>query len=633
MPDSFNLAASSAVVAGLNLPAMLPSELRAPEHRILQSLGADISDALSSTRPGNAEITESKFGMMARLRALKRSAVNAVGGKHNRSVTHIQPSKRVTRWVIKRCIRAAFELVQREAHCYTRDLYLCCEVVQQHLPQTLASIKRRQSPAMVAAVQRAMSLMNSSSSPASEQPLLDTCHNDDGHAHVSSSQGLAAELWCLLEKYVSIDELSKQGLVEVTRSAIRVASVLDQLALAYMTTMPDRWRPNSESLVAMELAKDSLRKRLPRGIAHGILHRAAATMKTTKGRDVLASTRVDVAHELADKGLLEEHLLCAAVSKLPGAQPVQEFDWDEPHDQAAVIARLKEFQKDFVAAATFEPFVIRGGAQSWPAVQQWTIDHMVQRGSDLRGTVRVSPSPEFPYVMPQHAAALAEVAGHASPPTMTCNMSIAEWALRSLPHGWFAQCPVLVEPIAYGSQSRDADYCPSSTHAQPEWYYMQAELHGLLLEDLDFECGAVPLLQAALQQTSGNMKDCTKPALSSMQLTQAPRLWLSPGGAISPLHFDLSLSHLVQVRGSKRMEFYAPQNLRSLNPFPSAHMLARRCAGVDGSADQSITQDSVLPCYSTILAPGDIVLFAPLWSHHTTSLTTSASVTFRVHCG
>lgn len=211
-------------------------------------------------------------------------------------------------------------------------------------------------------------------------------------------------------------------------------------------------------------------------------------------------------------------------------------------------------------------------------------------------------------------------------------MNIAEWALRSLPHHWFTHFPALVEPIAYGIHSAGPERLSDSTRRQPEWYYMQADLHGLLLQDLDFECGAVPLLRTALQRSSDTWQHLTQPGSSSIQLTQAPRLWLSPGGAVSPLHFDLSLSHLVQVHGSKHMLFHAPDRLRFLDPFPAGHMLARRCDSVDrGSADQA--RDVARQEYATTLFPGDIVVFAPLWSHHTTSLSTSASVTVRVQCG
>lgn len=427
MPDSFHLAASSAVLVGLNLPDMLPPELRVPEHNILQSLGIDVADALRSTQQArDTEETRSNSRLLDRLQTIIR------GHTPQKAVIHIRPSKRVARWIIKRCIRAGFELVQREARCYTRDLYWCCRAVQQYLYTTLASVKRHHSPAMWAAIQNA--LLKLPRSTVSPQPLKEHHQHEQQCDLDGESQRLAAELWSLLEKYVGIDALSSQDVVNVTRSALRVVAVLDLLALAYMTTVPDRWRPGSDLLASMKLPQGSSGHDLPSGQTSETLKRAATYHTATKSQDPrqLVKARIAVAHELADQGLLQNNLLCADVSRLPAARPVHEYHWDDRCDRYAVTALLDSLEKDVVAAATFEPFVIRGGARSWPAVKRWTIDHLVRRGSDLSGTVRVSPSPEFPFVMAQHAAALVEVAGPGSPPTTTRNVRSSFSVLKCL---------------------------------------------------------------------------------------------------------------------------------------------------------------------------------------------------------
>lgn len=213
-------------------------------------------------------------------------------------------------------------------------------------------------------------------------------------------------------------------------------------------------------------------------------------------------------------------------------------------------------------------------------------------------------------------------------------MSMAEWALRNLPQDWFAHSKSLVDPIAYGTCAPCVGPHCGSPRVQPEWYYMQAHLRGDLLKDLDGQCGAMPLLQSALQDVAAEARRQPRRLESEpVKVTQAPRLWLSPGGAISPLHFDLSLSHLVQVHGAKRMTFYSPDQLSLLRPFPSSHMLSRRCTyDRCGQTDWSTTASQPLRAKVTTLGPGDIVLFAPLWSHHTISASPSASVTFRVQC-
>lgn len=58
--------------------------------------------------------------------------------------------------------------------------------------------------------------------------------------------------------------------------------------------------------------------------------------------------------------------------------------------------------------------------------------------------------------------------------------------------------------------------------------------------------------------------------------SQVPRLWVSPRGAVSPLHFDASSSFLIQLQGRKRMLFWPPSDLPGLYPYHNLHLLRRR---------------------------------------------------------
>lgn len=58
--------------------------------------------------------------------------------------------------------------------------------------------------------------------------------------------------------------------------------------------------------------------------------------------------------------------------------------------------------------------------------------------------------------------------------------------------------------------------------------------------------------------------------------SQVPRLWVSPQGAVSPLHFDASSSFLIQLQGRKRMLFWPPSDLPGLYPYHNLHLLRRR---------------------------------------------------------
>lgn len=414
IPDSFNLAATSAVVEGLDLPAMLPAQLRVPEHTILQSLAADVQDALRSTQhplePGH---THAQSGAFDRLQKLVSPVLRAVGGASRHvSDRSVQRQRRVARWVIKRCIRAAFELVQTEARCYTRDLYWCCEAVQQHLPRALSKVQRQHAPAVTTAIHSSLSSLDEILPPAASIHDLD---KDCGHH--DSSWKLTGVLWHLLEQYVAMEELPSQDVIGSTRSALRVVAVLDLLALAYMTTAPDRWRPGPGSMLSAHLLQAPRHTVEPPDSVANILR--VATHSTIRDNRSLDQTRIAMAQELASSELLEKNMVCASVSSLPAAQPIREFSWSDAHDREAVCGLLESLQEDVVTAATFEPLLIRGGANSWLADRDWSIDQLVMRAADMRGTVRVSPSCQFPFVMPEHAAALADLAGPATSPTVT----------------------------------------------------------------------------------------------------------------------------------------------------------------------------------------------------------------------
>lgn len=86
--------------------------------------------------------------------------------------------------------------------------------------------------------------------------------------------------------------------------------------------------------------------------------------------------------------------------------------------------------------------------------------------------------------------------------------------------------------------------------------YLQAPLDAALHADVDLSCEPFSLL--------GDAGDCTPPPHATAEdgngaagtaerrlagtLSQAARLWISPGGSVSPLHFDASPSFLTQVR-------------------------------------------------------------------------------------
>lgn len=198
-----------------------------------------------------------------------------------------------------------------------------------------------------------------------------------------------------------------------------------------------------------------------------------------------------------------------------------------------------------------------------------------------------------------------------------------------------------------------------------EWLYMQADLPegSPLFSDVNFTSEPFTLILQACSGTSDDPPEHRTHGAHAFQVTQQPRLWLSPQGAVSPLHYDRSVSLLTQAMGSKRMLFFAPEDLDTLMPFPNDHMLARRCSALlrNTSSDRipfssrDMSSEGLLPVedesrpgersgvrveedrvleglagQEVVLDAGDVVVFGPYWAHWTASETVSASVTLRV---
>ena len=112
--------------------------------------------------------------------------------------------------------------------------------------------------------------------------------------------------------------------------------------------------------------------------------------------------------------------------------------------------------------------------------------------------------------------------------------------------------------------------------------------------------------------------------------TVAPHLWVSPEGAVSPLHYDCSPSFLVQLHGSKRMLLWPPQQLSALSPYPNFHILRRR-ARVDPCQPnyKKFPAFQHTAAIEVTLHAGDVLFFPAYWAHYTESLTLSISLTCR----
>lgn len=266
-------------------------------------------------------------------------------------------------------------------------------------------------------------------------------------------------------------------------------------------------------------------------------------------------------------------------------------------------------------------------------------------------------------------------------------MSLREFALRSQAH-LPASLRHLSHPLVYSSchvttaaslcqpPQLSGDAHPSES-SRREWYYLQADIVAELLHDVHLDSGPYRVLQGATAQqdsldaddasisrggaryteaagakqldsgtlrgsraafadgpvAAGMMNGTSVAAVASrgLRVSQQPRMWVSPCGAISPLHYDRSASCLTQVRGRKSMVFVPPGDLHRTYPYPDTHMLARRSRVNVHAPDNARFPEfaRISGSVEAVLGPGDLVFFGPMWAHYTESLTMSVSVTCR----
>mmetsp|Transcript_3293 Transcript_3293/g.9462 ORF Transcript_3293/g.9462 Transcript_3293/m.9462 type:complete len:527 (+) Transcript_3293:633-2213(+) len=503
LPASFEITASAALVAGLDMAALLPASAAAPRPVVLPSLADDVLAATAAVRKAaNAEDVEGAI----------RSA----------------------RWALKRILRAAFEASAEHVEWYTRDLYWCC------------------------------------------------------HAGCISFPELEGRLVELLEAYA---KLSGRGAEMVSLSSALLAadlsmSVAESLLKAYWSrTLDDGSGKVERALALLPLSTWSEKAVRP------------------PGRSQLGGFSASIGHWLRQGWFAVQSQL----SDIEAAMPPKGTKVSRAHEALeevrATDCRLMAGEHQMLLLTPEgelpnEPVLLCGAAAHWPAVTRWSLRYLAAK-LGFEGLVRVAPTHEFPFCEPALLQVLVDLLGEAAAPSLPVKMSAAEFAVR-LRGG--------VAPRVYMGG---------------EQYYMQADLTRELLADVEFKSGVFAELWS-------RRLDRCPPGRGDMDLPrrlcwgQQPRAWISGPGSVSPIHYDSSPSFLVQVRGEKRMLFWHPDELPSLRPFPSTHLMRRRCQTPLGAAP---------PPRLATLGPGDAVFFPPLWAHYTESTSLSFSITARLRQG
>lgn len=136
-------------------------------------------------------------------------------------------------------------------------------------------------------------------------------------------------------------------------------------------------------------------------------------------------------------------------------------------------------------------------------------------------------------------------------------------------------------------------------------------------------------LMTRLETLDGFAGDIEPPRATRGAGWQSSKIWISPDGALSPLHFDIAHNVHVQVTGRKRFLLLPARDALRLYPYPPW----------SGTPNFSHV-DPMNPDFGRYprargatrwvgdLSPGDAVFIPGFVWHHVTTLETSVSVNF-----
>jgi hypothetical protein len=235
------------------------------------------------------------------------------------------------------------------------------------------------------------------------------------------------------------------------------------------------------------------------------------------------------------------------------------------------------FFKKYVEAN--RPVVISGAMEEWPAVDRWSWDYLAAVAGDCAGEVIVSRNGLYPDYVTQPS------------PMAKVEMRFAEFLRRA------GALPGEPLPPILG---------PGET------YYLYGKSY--LLD-------AAPALR----------QDLRKPACLGQVGEPFQRLWISSPGCVTPLHYDLSNGFLCQVRGTKQVWLFDPNQFDRLYPrgaqFPGLDNYERQSQvdihHPDFAVYPEFRRAAALECH---LRQGDTLFIPSNWWHEVETLDLSLSV-------
>ena len=438
VPGAFQLAASAVTLAGADLPAALPRRCAVPPAAALCGVLDDCEAAARAMARGAAPHAAQPLGCADVFSASQQAeATTPAAPRAARDTAHAHAQVvRAVRWAAKRVIRAAGEAVLRECNTYTRDLFWCCQLADEHLDSALSSVLSQHGQAMRGHV---LCMMRQNGA-GTAQDLAAAQRADELHV---AARLLIEQLWAALDLYVQADGLQAAALHSGMRRMLLLAEALDAVALATMTAVPaglfnaadggsqaaaqnaalttcavtSRHVEGSVALGAPVNRKSSKRARSGLEVAHSWLSRLRQICSN-------AATAAAAAALAADFRLGSRLVVAVAPHHgNPLTAGVTEFDFQSAAGRAAAEAHFATLHRSPLAMAAAGPVVFRGGAAAWRACGRWTVQAIVRRAGGCRCRVRIAPGPEFPFVQPRHAEALATVAGSAAAaPSAVCEV-------------------------------------------------------------------------------------------------------------------------------------------------------------------------------------------------------------------
>ena len=577
--DAFRLSSQGALLYGQDLVPRLPPPV--PQPRLALALRSDVARATRAVR------------------------ANAAAGRADDALE-------VARWAAKRALRAGMELSSPRYGSFSRDLLPCHRAIRAVWGEPAGA--------------RSLTVLQLACLPPDHVTSF-------GGAGVVAEETLAAVeglhecvegIWCdncFREPLTSFAQLPKTPPLPpaaLARAEATVAATASTDAAA--RTLVGRWQWQSRWQSAAAVAVASFKRR---ALVSRLPWAAAG------GRHALREER-EAARLVSDplpKLTLEP-------SNRPHHRRVLDLDW------AAAVgaggsgrerARVERIARRALASGS-RPVVLRGMASELAPVGShlWHLDALPTLVPT--GRVRVSPDQIFRFCREGHP--LCTNGAFPLPSRVVNAMSGREFVRR------------ISRPTGDGTAPANAIFYAEAA----ERYYLQADLsvdvhvHICMLMYICMPmCMYMLMCRYYLQaDLSADVLDKRRvPAmwrsiLGSSAQAQPLRLWVSTHGATTPLHFDAAHSFLAQMRGAKRLTFFAPAALPGLYPYPADHPLHRR-GRVNLYADER-ERDEIFPRFLWDAAPaaqtidlreGDVVLFPRYWWHH---IETTSSLSCSVGC-